>query len=206
VPKAPIYGGERHKVTLTRVSESIAASLVGVGKPFARLSDLVNDAIVRAYGSEEVKREVVQSKGLTELKDDIEELRKLREKHGLEEKMGKVLSEFYSIPLDQPVPLAAKVKADFQKHQTLCQDCEMREEHDGRGRVVARCPTANSGNACWRVKRQIALFSSVDRVLPALLVANEIYALEKKISQVELDFSLSEVTRNGQQNADTVKG
>jgi len=161
------------------------------GKPFTRKSDFIDYCIMK-IGSDLTGTE---NEGLllNRLRDEYMELKKLREKHQREEGISEILSEYYGIPPDQPMQLAAKVKADFSEHQTLCPNCEIREERDSQGHLTARCPEANSGRACWRVKPRVAgglprvaLITDAKDIFPAIYAGFEIKEVERRIKDLEV--------------------
>jgi len=194
LPRAAIYDGDRHRVTLTSQVESVADSVVGQGKKFARLSDLVNSAILIAYGSEQAKNEAKRKEATKRLQAKNDEFEKLRKKHPHAEGRSRVLAQFYSIPMDHAVELAEKAQGDWDEYSGKCSVCPI------------RCSKANQEGACWQVKGkeakvEIAWFASPSNILSELLAAAELSMVNAEVGELKSgakDFSSSkEVVNNG---------
>ena len=183
MPRGEIYGGERHRITLTVKAEEIVKPLVGQGKRFARLSDLVNYLVEVGFGSEKQKDERKQMQVTHELSRLSEDLAKLRKKHPDAEPRASILSHFYQMPVS--LELATKAQSEWEKHVDSCISCSDQ----------GLCPKANKVEACWRSvsdkKRKAATFNSPTEILHSIANALQIADLEKKINQFSLpDFSV----------------
>jgi len=173
VPERGMYEKHRFLVSFTREVLDIMDVNVGAkgsGKPFTRKSDFINYCITQ-YSKEEAPNLL-----LKQLRDQSVKLMDLREDHDKDEKRSSILSQFYSIPLYQPVQLAARAKADFEKHQTLCPSCDHRQE----------CIDREEGHACWHVKNEVAVFAEPEEIFPTIYAALETKEVERRIKDLEV--------------------
>jgi len=201
MPRGQIYDGEHHRISLTSQNESLVSGLVGKDKPFRTLSQLINQALPSAFGSEVQKTEQ-QNEGLRKsLGSALEGLGALRKKNSFAEMQSRVLSQIYSIPVSSYVELAEKARGDWQEHSGKCSECS----HQGS------CPGANREGACWQAELDgqpcVAWFKSPDEILSVLLAAVEIEKLQGKVNQLqaEMRVNFSTVKHDGKQDANIVE-
>ena len=170
-PKRGLYEDHRFLVSFTKEGLGIIDANVGPkhsGKPFTRKSDFI-DYCITQYSKAEGQYPL-----LKQLRDQYVKLMNLKE-HENDEKRSSILSQFYSIPLNQAVQLATKAKADFEKHQTLCSSCDFRQE----------CIDKDEGHGCWPVKNEVAVFADPEEIFPTIYAALEIQEIERKIKVLE---------------------
>ena len=178
-PKRGLYEDHRFLVSFTKEGLGVIDANVGPkhsGKPFTRKSDFIDYCITQHSKAEG------QSPLLKQLRDLYVELMNLKE-HESDEKRSSILSQFYSIPLNQAVQLATKARADFEKHQTLCSSCDFRQE----------CIDKDEGHGCWHVKNEVAVFADPEEIFPTVYAALEIQEIERKIKVLEVQLGKRQV-------------
>ena len=178
-PKRGLYEDHRFLVSFTKEGLGIIDANVGPkhsGKPFTRKSDFIDYCITQHSKAEG------QNPLLKQLRDQYVKLMNLKE-HENDEKRSSILSQFYSIPLNQAVQLATKAKADFEKHQTLCSSCDFRQE----------CIERDEGHGCWHVKNEVAVFADPEEIFPTIYAALEIQEIERKIKVLEAQLGKRQV-------------
>jgi len=179
VPKRGMYEDHRFLVSFTREALDIMDANVGAkgsGQPFTRKSDFI-DYCINQYSKKETP-----DLSLRQLRDQYVKLMNLKE-HESDEKRSSILSQFYSIPLNQAVQLATKAKADFEKHQTLCSSCDFRQE----------CIDKDEGHGCWHVRNEVAVFADPEEIFPTIYAALEIQEIERKIKVLEAQLGKRQV-------------
>ena len=179
VPKRGMYEDHRFLVSFTKEGLGVIDANVGPkhsGKPFTRKSDFI-DYCITQYSKAEGQNPL-----LKQLRDQYVKLMNLKE-HESDEKRSSILSQFYSIPLNQAVQLATKAKADFEKHQTLCSSCDFRQE----------CIDKDEGHGCWHVKNEVAVFADPEEIFPTIYAALEIQETERKIKVLEAQLGKRQV-------------
>ena len=178
-PKRGLYEDHRFLVSFTKEGLGVIDANVGPkhsGKPFTRKSDFI-DYCITQYSKAEGQNPL-----LKQLRDQYVKLMNLKE-HESDEKRSSILSQFYSIPLNQAVQLATKAKADFEKHQTLCSSCDFRQE----------CIDKDEGHGCWHVKNEVAVFADPEEIFPTVYAALEIQEIERKIKVLEVQLGKRQV-------------
>lgn len=191
-PKRGMYEKHRFLVSFTREALDIVDANVGAkgsGKPFTRKSDFI-DYCINQYSKEETPNLL-----LKQLRDQSVRLMNLREDHYNDGKRGSILSQFYSIPLDRPVQLAARARADFEKHQTLCPNCDLRQE----------CSYREEECACWRVKNEGAVFADPEEIFPTVYAALEIREVERRIKDLEVRVANRQIDMGREKSSRTVR-
>ena len=179
VPKRGMYEDHRFLVSFTREALDIMDANVGAkgsGQPFTRKSDFI-DYCINQYSKKETP-----DLSLRQLRDQYVKLMNLKE-HESDEKRSSILSQFYSIPLNQAVQLAAKARADFERHQTLCSSCDFRQE----------CIDKDEGHGCWHVRNEVAVFADPEEIFPTIYAALEIQEIERKIKVLEAQLGKRQV-------------
>jgi len=164
---------------------------VGVGKRFARKSDLINYCIIQELGSERQKTENEEIRVARQLQAKLDGLEKLRRKHPFAEGRSRVLAEFYSIPMDHAVELAEKAQGDWDEHSGKCSVCPI------------QCYKANQEGACWQVKGkevkvEIAWFASENQILSELLVAVDMSKLKAEVDHLKLELKGTPSSEKGE--------
>jgi hypothetical protein len=175
LPRDPIYGGSQYRITLSSEADELASKFVGPKKQYKSVSRFVNDAIVRAFGNEQTRREHEQRETMSKMEATLAKVDKLRKGKVNVEARLRVLSTFYKKPLDvDPVVLAELAQEDWVKHFQKCDACP--------GDISSRCPSRDEPVACWRVDRTIARFETREEILHQLIVGGELRDLLKKVS------------------------
>jgi hypothetical protein len=146
--------------------------MVGHGKKFLRVSDLVNGAVVAVHGSDVKKREDQRGRVMRELREAIRALDKLKGNHGVQSlAAAKVLAVYYRKNACDFMELHEAVLADWLKHFDV-----------GQG-VAVWGPVKVDG------KQFSARYKTQETVLADLLLGAEAFELEEKVERLKKELT-----------------